>query len=90
MILTSAGNVTISTIPGRDYHASGLGTWNGATVVLQTLLDGAWHTVPDGSWTEDFEIVRTNGAGGKCRLVLSGEGASTSLSLNLIQLPLEE
>lgn len=87
MIFTANGNLEIPTAPGREYQASGLGTWNGATVTLQTYVDDAWRDVPDASWTADFEIVRTNGDGSACRLVVTSAGASTSLSLNLTELP---
>jgi len=87
MLATTDTNLEIPTLPGKDYHAAALGTWNGALVTLQTYVDGAWRTVPDGAWTEDFEVVRSNGPGTAARLVLSTAGDDTSLALTLTELP---
>lgn len=87
MIVTTNTNIELPTLPGRDYHAAGIGTFDGATVTLETYVDGAWRAVPDGSWTTSFEIVRTNGDGTAMRLVTTSAGAATSLSLNLTELP---
>lgn len=87
MIITTDTNLEIPTLPGRAYQAAGLGTWDGATVTLQTYVDGAWRAVPDGAFTADFEIVRDNGPGTALRLVSTDTDTNTSLSLSLTELP---
>jgi len=86
-LLTTNTSLEIPTMPGKDYQVSGLGTWNGATVTLYTYSDDAWRAVPSGSWTADFEIVRTNGDGTALRLTITSAGGSTSLALNLTECP---
>ena len=75
------------TLPGRDYQAAALGTWGGATVTLLTYADGAWRAVPDGVYTADFEIVRTNGPGSAARLAVTNSTGATSLALAITELP---
>lgn len=88
MILTASNaTVTIPTLPGEETYISALGTWNGATVTVQSYVDGAWRAVPDGAFTADFEIVRTNGPGTQLRALLTSAGGSTSLAVNLTNLP---
>lgn len=87
MIVTSDTNIELPTLPGRDYQAAGIGTFGGATVALQTYVDGEWRAVPDGSWTASFEIVRTNGDGSALRLVTTSTSGTTSISLNLTEIP---
>jgi len=88
MLLTeSATAVTIPTLPGEETYISALGTWDGATITVESYVDGAWRAVPDGEFTADFEIVRTNGPGTQLRAVLSDAGASTELAVNLTNLP---
>lgn len=77
----------IPTLPGEETHAAGLGTFAGATVTLETFVDGEWHAVPDGEFEEPFEIVRVNGPGTHLRLSVSDVGAETDLSVTLTSLP---
>lgn len=89
MIATEDTDILTSpALPGRDYQVSGLGTWDGATVTLQAFVDGEWRDIPDGAWTADFEIVRTNNAAAEIRLVPSETGSGTSLSLTISEVPL--
>lgn len=87
MIATADTTIEIPTIPGQEIHASALGTFGGATVTLQTYVDGAYYAVPDGVFTAAFEVVRTNGKGTLSRLVVTGSTGTTSLSLNLASIP---
>lgn len=87
MILDSDTSLAIPTLPGEETYISALGTWDGATVTVETYVDGAWRAVPDGEFTADFEIVRTNGPGTQLRAVVSSAGGSTSLAVNLTNLP---
>jgi hypothetical protein len=87
MIITTNTNVEIPTLPGREYQVSGLGTWDGATVTLQTFADGAWRAVPDGTYSADFGAVYTNGAGTELRLAVTNAGDETALSVTLTELP---
>lgn len=87
MILTANGNLDIPVSAGCDIQLSGLGTWNGATVTLYTYVDEAWRAVPDGAFTADFTKVWTNGDGSSARLALTSAGGSTSLSVNLTEIP---
>lgn len=86
MIATTNTSTTIPTSPGRLYQAAGIGTYDGATVTMDTYVDGDWYPVPDGQWTESFEVVRANGDGTQLRLTITGAGASTSISLNLTEI----
>jgi hypothetical protein len=83
MLLTTNTPLTIPTLPGRLYQCSGLGTWGGATVTLQSYVDGAYRPLPQGSFTEDFEIVRVNNGGTELRAAVTGATATTAISVTL-------
>lgn len=83
MLLTTNTALTIPTLPGRLYQCSGLGTWGGATVTLQSYVDGAYRPLPNGTFTEDFEIVRVNNGGTELRAAVTGASGTTSLSITL-------
>ncbi len=85
MIATTNTTLEAPALDGRDYQVSALGTWNGATVTLQAYQDGEWRPVPDGAFTADFEVVRTNGPARLLRLVVTNAGGSTNLSLNITE-----
>lgn len=84
---TGAANVECPVIPGEETHISALGAFDGATVTIQALVDGAWFTVPDGVFTAAFEIVRVNGDSTRIRAAVTDVGANTSIAVNLTSLP---
>ena len=52
------------------------------TVVLQRYLNGAWHDVPDGSWSADTEdIIYSGGNGTQYRLNCTAYGADIAWEL---------
>lgn len=85
MLVTTNTSVTIPTSPGRSYQCAGLGTWGGATITLESFVDGAWRAVPDGTFTANFEIVRVNNAGTEMRAVSTGTTGPTALSVSLTE-----
>lgn len=87
MLITSNTSVEIPTRPGRSYQISGLGTYGGATVTLQTFQDGAWRDVPSAAWGGSFAQVWTNGGGTSARLAVSSSSGTTSISCCLAETP---
>lgn len=85
---TGDTNVECPVIPGEETHISALGTFDGATVTIQALVDGEWFDVPDGAFTEAFEIVRVNGDSTRIRAAVTDVGSSTSIAVNLTSLPM--
>lgn len=83
LLTTTTPTATIPTLPGRLYQCSGLGTWGGATLTLQSYVDGAYRPLPQGTFTEDFEIVRVNNGGTELRAVLTGATGTSSISVTL-------
>jgi hypothetical protein len=90
MIVTTSSSVlsiAIPTLPGEETHIAALGDFDGATVTVETFVDGDWWTVPDGVITTATELVRVNGDGSELRATVSDVGASTNLSVNLTNIP---
>jgi hypothetical protein len=85
MLATTNSTYEVPALHGRDSQISALGTWDGATVTLEAYQDGAWRPVPNGAYTDDFEIVRTNGPATRLRLVVTDADTSTALSLNITE-----
>lgn len=80
VLVTSDTSVTVPTLPGYSYHCSAVGNWGGATVILQTNVDGGWRALPGNAMTDDFEVVHVASAR-EMRALVSGSSGSTSLSL---------
>lgn len=85
---TGDTNVECPVIPGEETHISALGTFGGATVTVQALVDGDWRDVPDGSFSAAFEIVRVNGDSSRIRAAVTGVTSTTDLAVNLTSLPM--
>lgn len=90
LITTEIGDTEVEcpVVPGEETHISALGTFDGATVTIQALVDGQWFDVPDGEFTAAFEIVRVNGDSTRIRAAVSDVGAATSIAVNLTSLPM--
>jgi hypothetical protein len=86
IITTPDTNIETPSLPGREYQFSALGTWGGATAVIEAFQDGDWRAVPDGSFTANFEVIRVNGPATSLRIKVTGTSGTTSLSVNITPL----
>jgi hypothetical protein len=84
-VLTTDGNYEINTLAGREHLVTLKGTWDGATITLTTYNPASltYTSVDSGSWTADaeFRFIPTSNL---CRLVVTNDGATTSIAVNLI------
>ena len=82
--ITTDGNYEMNTRPGREHLLTLKGTWDGATLTLYTLDDasGSYVAVNSGSWTANAE-PRFIAPSSSCRLTMTNDGASTSITVSL-------
>lgn len=78
--LTANGDYTLSAKihPGKKYVVTANGTWNGATVAVQTDIGAGNTTITDLSFTADATKIWTCNAGA-LNVNVSSAGASTSV-----------
>lgn len=70
--------------PGGVANVLVEGTWDGATVIMQTKYNNEW--VPFITFTEDgFAIIQDLLPGWLIRFTLSGSGLATEITINMIR-----